>query len=122
MERKHYVLLYVADTPASAAFYERLLQRRPVENSPTFALFPMADGLMLGLWKKDGVEPTPQGSPGASEFCVSLPSDAEVDAFHARWKQLGVKVAQAPMRMDFGYTAVALDPDGHRLRAFCPAG
>ena len=121
MSRKYYVILYVADTPASVRFYERLLERPPVENSPGFALFPMADGLMLGLWKKEGVEPTPQGSPGASEFCVSLPGDADVDAFHARWKQLGVTVAQAPTRMDFGYTAVCLDPDGHRLRAFCPA-
>jgi catechol 2,3-dioxygenase-like lactoylglutathione lyase family enzyme len=122
MTRTHYVLLYVADTPASARFYEGLLERPPVENSPTFALFVVADGLMLGLWKKDGVEPTPQGAPGASEFCVALPADSDVDAFHARWRELGVQVAQAPTRMDFGYTAVALDPDGHRLRAFCPAG
>ena len=68
---------------------------------------------MLGLWKRATVEPTPQGSPGAGDFCVALPADADVDAFHARWKQLGVRVAQAPTRMDFGYTAVALDP-AHR--------
>ena len=122
MDRQHYVILYVADTPASVRFYERLLERPPVESSPGFALFAMAEGLLLGLWKKDAVEPTAQGGPGASEFCVSLPDDAGVDAFHARWKQLGVPVAQAPTRMDFGYTAVAVDPDGHRLRAFCPAG
>lgn len=121
MDRTHYVLCYVADPQASARFYERLLGRAPIENSPTFSLFVVAEGLLLGFWKKDGVEPEPQGSPGASEFCVRLPSEADVDAFHARWRELGVQVAQAPTRMDFGYTAVALDPDGHRLRAFCRA-
>ena len=122
MSRKNYVLLYVSDVPASARFYETLMQRTPVENSPTFALLALPEGLMLGLWKRDGVEPTAQGAPGSSELCVSLDADAEVDAFHARWRELGIRVAQAPTRMDFGYTAVALDPDGHRLRAFCPAG
>lgn len=121
MDTKHFVLLYVQDTPASTRFYERLLGRPPVESSPTFAMFPL-EGVMLGLWSRAGVEPAPQGAPGASEFCVALSSDAEVDAFHARWRELGVQVAQAPTRMDFGYTALALDPDGHRLRAFCPAG
>jgi predicted enzyme related to lactoylglutathione lyase len=30
-------------------------------------------------------------------------------------------VAQPPTRMDFGFTFLALDPDGHRLRVFAPA-
>jgi predicted enzyme related to lactoylglutathione lyase len=119
---KHFVLLYVADTPASARFYERLLQRAPLENSPTFAMFALSDGLVLGLWSRAGVEPTPQGGPGSSELAMPLATNADVDRFHARWRELGMTIAQAPTRMDFGYTAVALDPDGHRLRAFCPAG
>ena len=32
----------------------------------------------------------------------------------------GVKIAQAPTRMDFGYTFLGLDPDGHRVRVFAP--
>ncbi|NML46833.1 drug:proton antiporter [Ramlibacter sp. G-1-2-2] len=122
MNPKHFVLLYVAQPEASARFYTRLLGREPVENSPTFALFALTDQLMLGLWKRDGVQPAATSEPGASELCIALPSDQEVDAFHARWRELGVPVAQAPTRMDFGYTCVALDPDGHRLRAFTPAG
>jgi predicted enzyme related to lactoylglutathione lyase len=122
MDRPHFVLLYVADTPASAAFYQRVLGRPPLESSPTFAMFPLAEGLMLGLWSRAGVEPTPQAAPGASELAIALGTAADVDAFHARWRELGVRIAQSPTRMDFGYTAVALDPDGHRLRAFCPAG
>jgi predicted enzyme related to lactoylglutathione lyase len=38
----------------------------------------------------------------------------------ARWQALGARIAQAPTRMDFGFTAAALDPDGHRLRVFAP--
>lgn len=119
---QHFILLYVADTPASARFYERLLERAPVENSPTFAMFALSDALMLGLWSRAGVEPTPQAEPGGSELALPVGSPEEVDGFHARWRALGMPIAQAPTRMDFGYTAVALDPDGHRLRAFCPAG
>ena len=39
----------------------------------------------------------------------------------ARWQAFGAEIAQPPMQMDFGFTAVALDPDGHRLRVFVPA-
>jgi predicted enzyme related to lactoylglutathione lyase len=39
----------------------------------------------------------------------------------ARWQSFGARIAQPPTRMDFGFTGVALDPDGHRLRVFVPA-
>jgi len=29
-------------------------------------------------------------------------------------------IIQEPVQMDFGYTFVATDPDGHRLRVFVP--
>ena len=122
MPSKHTLILYVADAPASARFYERLLGRPPVESSPAFAMFALSDALALGLWSRETVAPTPQGQPGSTELCIALPSDVEVDAFHARWKQLGITVAQAPTHLEFGYTTVAVDPDGHRLRAFHPAG
>jgi len=114
---KHFLILYVADAPASARFYERLLGRPPVDSSPAFAMFALADALMLGLWTRAAVAPPPEGTPGGSELCIALGSDAEVDAFHARWRELGVPIVQAPVRKEFGYTAVAVDPDGHRLRA-----
>jgi catechol 2,3-dioxygenase-like lactoylglutathione lyase family enzyme len=118
----HFVLLYVDQPAASARFYATLLGREPVESSPTFAMFALDDGLMLGLWARQGVEPRPSAGPGASELAFVLPSDAEVDAAHARWTAQGITIAQPPVRMDFGYTFVGQDPDGHRLRAFAPAG
>lgn len=121
MHPRHYVLLYVAQPQASARFYARLLAREPLESSPGFALFALTDALMLGLWRRDEVQPAATAAPGASELCLALASDAEVDAMHARWRELGLPIAQPPTRMDFGYTCVGLDPDGHRLRAFAPA-
>src|ERR1700704_3016100 len=52
-----FVLLYVENPPASAAFYADLLGRPPIETSPTFAMLPLSDGVMLGLWSRKTVEP-----------------------------------------------------------------
>jgi predicted enzyme related to lactoylglutathione lyase len=37
---------------------------------------------------------------------------------YAAWTKLGLEVVQEPTRMDFGFTFVVADPDGHRLRPF----
>lgn len=116
-----FLLLYVQDVARSAAFYSRLLQKPVPESSPGFAMIPAAPGLRLGLWKRDEVEPE-AGAPGGGEIAVALPDDAAVDAVFSAWEKQDVQIAQTPTRMDFGYTFVALDPDGHRIRAFAPAG
>lgn len=111
------LMLYVNDPTASAAFYAELLGAAPVEASPTFALFVLPRGLKLGLWSRHALQPeaTP---PGGSELALELSDEAAVEAQHAAWHAAGLRIAQAPTRMDFGYTCVALDPDGHRLRAY----
>jgi predicted enzyme related to lactoylglutathione lyase len=76
---------------------------------------------MLGLWRREGVEPKAT-APGGCEIAVTLADEAAVDAAFADWRGQDVAIAQTPTRMDFGYTFVALDPDGHRLRVFAPAG
>jgi hypothetical protein len=43
-----------------------------------------------------------------------------VQALYADWAKRGLRVAQAPRVMDFGFTFLSLDPDGHRLRVFAP--
>ena len=48
----NFVLLYVDSPPASAKFYRELLGKPPIEQSPTFAMFAMDSGLMLGLWSR----------------------------------------------------------------------
>ena len=116
-----FILLYVEDVARSAAFWSKALEKPVPEASANFALLPAAPGLMLGLWRRDHVAPAAAGGAGAGEVAVTLADDAGVEAAHARWAAQGARIAQAPTRMDFGYTCVALDPDGHRLRAFRPA-
>lgn len=121
MSNPHFVLLYVDNPKASADFYRRLLEQEPVEASPTFVMFMLRPGLMLGLWSRHGVQPAPAGGPGSAELCFPAEASADVDAAHARWSGLGVSILQAPVHMEFGRTFVGLDPDGHRLRVFTPA-
>lgn len=111
----NFVILYVASPIESARFYTELLGQPPLEASPGFAMFALNPSTMLGLWAAPHVEP--KATPaGGSEIAFSLDSREAVDAAHTAWKAKGLPIAQAPTAMDFGYTFVALDPDGHRLR------
>ncbi len=113
-------LLYVDSPAASAAFYEELLGRAPVESSPTFAMFVLASGLRLGLWSKHTVEPAAPHTGGGGELGFVAGSAEEVEERCKDWRAKGLKILQEPVRMDFGHTFVALDPDNHRLRVFYP--
>ncbi|RFB79374.1 VOC family protein [Methylovirgula sp. 4M-Z18] len=118
-----YVLLYVDNPAASAAFYGDLLGQQPVELSPTFALFVIKPGLKLGLWSRHTVEPAAAGARGgAVELALTVEDRAAVDATYAEWKKRGLPILQEPELMDFGYTFTAADPDGHRLRVFVLIG
>ena len=117
----NFVILYVADPLASADFYAGLLGLAAVEKSPTFAMFALDSGVMLGLWARHMVEPEAHTTGGGAELAFTVSNNAEVDAMHTDWSQRGLVVAQKPVSMDFGYTFTALDPDNHRLRVFAPA-
>jgi predicted enzyme related to lactoylglutathione lyase len=116
----NFILLYVESPAASAAFYEDLLGRPPVESSPTFAMFALASGVMLGLWARHTVEPAATGT-GSGEIAFAVADVDTVHALHADWSGRGLTIIQPPTDMDFGRTFAALDPDGHRLRVFVPA-
>ena len=115
----NFILLYVADTAASARFYGDILGKAPMEASPGFVMFDAAPGLRLGLWKKEGVVPA-ANAPGGFELGVPVGSNDAVDATAKEWAARGVLILQAPEEMDFGRTFTAADPDGHRIRVFCP--
>jgi len=118
----NFFLLYVKNVDASAAFYGALLGRPPVEASPNFAMFALSSGVMLGLWGHHDVQPVPSAPAGGGEIGITLDSVAAVQSLHAEWAGRGLTILQAPTKMDFGYTFVASDPDGHRLRVFVPTG
>lgn len=119
MSDPNFVLLYVTDPTRSAAFYEDLLGKAPLEASPTFAMFGLEGGLHLGLWAAHTVQP-PATAAGGGELAIAVGDSDAVRALHRDWAAKGLPIAQAPTAMDFGFTFVALDPDGHRLRVFAP--
>jgi catechol 2,3-dioxygenase-like lactoylglutathione lyase family enzyme len=120
MRDPNFLILYVGSPAMSAAFYERLLGRKPADASPNFAMFALDGGLMLGLWARSDVRPPARLAGGGHEICFTAQDNAAVDQLHARWREQGLPIAQAPVEMDFGYTFTALDPDEHRLRVFAP--
>ena len=120
MTEPNMIILYVTNPTASATFYQNLLGYAPVEASPTFVMFALKSGFMLGLWAKHTVEPVPTSANGASELVFAVENQQTVDQVSKEWKKRGLKIMQSPTTMDFGYTFVAVDLDGHRLRVFSP--
>jgi len=112
----NYVLLYVDQPAASSAFYADLLDLQPVKSSPTFVLFVLPSGLKLGLWSRHTAEPKVLASGGGSELAFPVPDRSVVNDMYADWSARGLTISQRPTALDFGYTFVALDRDGHRLR------
>ncbi len=113
-------ILYVNDTIKSGQFYSDLLGKEAIEGSPTFTMIPLENNFMLGLWADEAIEPKSQVRGGGSELGFTLANNAEVDKLYASWCARGLSIAQVPTQMHFGYTFVALDPDGHRLRVMAP--
>ena len=118
MTTPNMTLLYVDNPENSAAFYRRLLGQAPVGLSPTFALFVLSNGLKLAMWSKHSVEPAATATGGGGEigFMCELPQ--QVDALYQQWREQGLEMIQPPVTLDFGYSFVACDPDGHRLRVY----
>lgn len=116
----NFVLLHVTDETASAAFYSEMLGIPIIEEKPGFAMLPLGEGVMLGLWQHETVEPASSNQSGASEIGVGVADDAAVVALHTAWRARGVTILQAPTPMPFGMTFVAQDGDGHRLRVTAP--
>jgi catechol 2,3-dioxygenase-like lactoylglutathione lyase family enzyme len=120
MPDPNFILLYVDSPALSARFYTGVLGKPPVESSPTFAMFALDNGIMLGLWSRHTAEPAPAAAAGGSEIAFAVPDKDAVSRLYAEWGARELRIAQAPTDLDFGHTFVALDPDGHRLRVFAP--
>jgi predicted enzyme related to lactoylglutathione lyase len=119
MSDPNFILLYVDNPAASADFYAGLLDRQPVETSPTFVMFALDSGVMLGLWSQRTVAPTAT-AVGGSEIAFAVADKAAVQKTHDEWRRRGIYIIQPPTEMDFGHTFTAVDPDQHRLRVFAP--
>jgi len=82
-------------------------------------MFALGSGMMLGLWSRGDVKPAANAAPGGGELVFSVADRNAVAALHEEWRRRKLTIAQAPVGLEFGYTFVALDPDGHRLRVMC---
>lgn len=118
MTNPNMIILYVTDPQASAGFYADLLGKSPIESACTFAMFALESGVIFGLWAKHAVEPAATATGGGTELAFSVADNDAVNMLHADWVRRGLIITQAPTQMDFGFTFVACDPDGHRLRVF----
>lgn len=118
MLEPNFLILYVDSPQVSAQFYGHLLGRTPIEVSETFALFETGAGWMLGLWARHAVEPGIEAVGVGGEVAFSVAGIGLVNAAYQMCRSFDIPIIQTPCTMDFGYTFVAVDPDGHRLRVF----
>lgn len=110
------VIFYVRDVPASTAFYRAVLGADPLETFEGFALFALNANTTLGLQAADQIDPKAEAHVGGSELSLSDVNRKTVDSLYQTWSATGVAMAMEPTELEFGYTFVATDPDGHRLR------
>ncbi|MBS0358508.1 MAG: VOC family protein [Proteobacteria bacterium] len=114
---KHYAtVFYVDNLTTSELFYRELLGINPEESSPTFRKFKLSNEMALGLKDKRHVMPLNTGGNGGSELVFTVTKNDQVDTLFLEWKQKGIRIEQSPTHLPFGYTFLALDPDGHPLR------
>ncbi|MBG2877511.1 phenazine biosynthesis protein [Proteus alimentorum] len=116
MFKPNSIILYVNDIVKSTEFYANILESSPVEQYSEFSVFILSDYFILGLQTKSGIDPKPQPQFGGFELCMSDITNQDVDSIYLNWCELGVKIIMKPTMLEFGYTFVAVDLDGHRLR------
>lgn len=116
MFKPNSIILYVNDVVKSTEFYSGILESAPVEQYHEFSVFVLSENFILGLQAKSGIDPEPQPQFGGFELCMSDTTNQDVDTVYLKWRELNVKIIMKPTMLDFGYTFVAVDPDGHRLR------
>ncbi|MCM5557285.1 VOC family protein [Pleomorphomonas sp. JP5] len=116
MFRANSLILYVDDVDRSTAFYRDILKADPVATYQDFSVFALSDNFVVGLQSRHAIDPKPQPSVGGFELSFSNATKEDVDRLHADWTAKGVEMVLKPTTLDFGYTFVAADPDGHRLR------
>jgi predicted enzyme related to lactoylglutathione lyase len=114
------ILLYVDDPLASATFYEKLFETAPAARFPTYVAFSFPNGLTVGLWSTQAKNFASSGSGHRSELAFIVPDERSVRRLHDRWVEAAVAIEQPLHEAVFGWTFVATDPDGHRLRVCTP--
>lgn len=113
------MVLYVDNLAITSQFYQNLLGINPEESSPTFYSFTLSNGMSLALKARHSVMPFTDAKSGSGELAFTLDTNQQVDELFAAWKAQKISILLPPTQVPFGYTFVALDPDGYRLRVAC---
>ncbi|MEQ1768533.1 MAG: VOC family protein [Devosia sp.] len=113
------IISYVADTARSAELYGHLFGLEPSQQDRRSACFQLPGGINVTLLNRRLVEPRAT-LPGGNELCFEVASEALVRRRRNDWAKLGLHILQEPEHLPIGYTFTASDPDGHRLRVYCP--
>ena len=75
----------------------------------------------IAFWVLTAAQPVAANEGSGLHFCLSAPTRAAVDAFHAAALAAGGH-DKPGLRADYGpnyYAAFAVDPDGYRIEAYC---
>ncbi|MDP1604261.1 MAG: VOC family protein [Legionella sp.] len=110
------IVLYVDNLTITSAFYQDILGMKPEEASPSFHAFKLSNGMSLGLKTRETVEPPPTDKNGSGELAFILDTHEKVNDLFAKWQAKGITIPLPPTLVMYGYTFLALDPDGNRLR------
>lgn len=111
-----FIVFYVDNLELSSPFYQDLLGIEPEKASPTFHSFALSNGMRFALKAKDTVEPSVDRNNGNVELAFTLADNKKVDALCSQWQAKEINITLPPCQVPFGYTFVACDPDGNRLR------
>ena len=122
MQSPSLLILYVKDLHKSVEFYKQVLGVEPVNQTPGFAMYVLANGLQFGLWLTGTVDPEVEtNGGGGAEYGIALADAEALGASFDAARAGNLNVLQPPTEMSFGLTYVVEDPDHHRIRYYVPA-
>jgi predicted enzyme related to lactoylglutathione lyase len=108
-------ILYVDNLVSSTQFYEDLLGIKSEQMSPTFSQFSLTPQMGLGLKSRQAVQP-PTEKTGGGELAFVVDHNHKVDDLFQEWQKKDIEMIHVPTIMPFGYSFMAIDPNGNRLR------
>ena len=109
------VVLYVENLEISSKFYQELFEIEPVEQSPAFHSFTLSNGMSIGLKAMHTVTP-PVNKNGSGELVFIVDNNQKVDDLWLTWQKQEITILCPVAQEKYGYTFLAQDPDGNRLR------
>jgi predicted enzyme related to lactoylglutathione lyase len=112
------IVIYVDDLEKSITFYQSILTIPCERHSTSFASFTFSNDISIGLKDKTTVHPRPD-RPVGGEIAFTLDTTDEVDRLYLEWKKRGIPIPEEPVKLNFAYTFIAIDPDKYRIRVAC---